>query len=180
MRKPFQRIPALLVASLASLACQPSHPTIDPEAVARYLARERAGGLAAGEGAPQSSLAVRLSVTVVSARGLPDLDPGPGDSDPYVVLSVDGQRHRTSTAEGTADPDWGDTFVVTVAPGAALEASVFDADSLSSDERVAVASVPLPALAVGASERLALPLRGGAAGELVLALRGLPREGELP
>ncbi len=183
MRKPFHRIGGVVVASLLASACQQRDPTLDAEAVARYLARAptEAGtgsGEAAGSRTPEH--ATRLAVTVVGARGLSDLDAGPGDSDPYVVLVVEGQRHRTSTAEGTADPDWGDSFIVEARAGAVLEITVFDADGLSSDERLAVTSLPLPPLKVGAQAELKLPLRGGAAGELTIGLRGLAREGARP
>jgi hypothetical protein len=171
MRKSF----AQLVTTLALLGlvpgCQAPTPALDADAVGRYLART---GQAT---APETRLALRFSLEIVRGAGLPDLDAGPGEGDPYVIASVAGARLRSSIADGTSDPVWGDSFIFEAPPESPLELKVLDADGWS-DEHVATTTVALPALAEGETRELDLPLRNGDAGVLVLRVRGLARPGQ--
>jgi hypothetical protein len=180
MRKPGNRrrpvaFAALAVASVALVGgCSEQHVLSDT-ALGHYLERH---GVQTDPSAPAPVAAPptarRLALTVVSARALPDLDPGPGDSDPYVEVRIDGQRHRTTVIEGSLDPVWGDSFVLDIGAAPVLELMVRDEDGLSSDETIAVVSRVLDPIAVGHTLELELPLRDGAAGYVTLRLTGLP------
>jgi hypothetical protein len=176
---------AAALSAVALVACGgPGAPAATDDALGAYLDRH---GLAApstpagGPSAPPAPpVATRLAITVVSGRDLPDTDPGPGDTDPYVVLSLDGQRHRTTVIEGSLDPVWGDSFVLDVGPSPVLEVSLKDEDSLSSDETLGVVSQVLEPIAVGRTLELEIPFRGGAGGYVTLRLTGLPPRSGAP
>ncbi|HRE91398.1 MAG TPA: C2 domain-containing protein [Myxococcota bacterium] len=117
----------------------------------------------------------RLAITVESATGLPDLDSGPGETDPYVLLEVEGTRHKTSVVEGNLEPIWGDTFIFDVAPGVVLNIKLMDEDSLSSDELVGANSLELPTLMVGETQLLDVAFGQGERGTVRLTLTGMSR-----
>ena len=179
MRKPRNRRRPVAFAALAlgvvvvSAGCSEQHVLSDA-ALGQYLERH---GVRTDPASPPPvappPVARRLALTVVSARGLPDLDPGPGDSDPYVEVRIDGQRHRTTVIEGSLDPVWGDSFVLDIGSAPVLELLVRDEDGLSSDETIAVVSRVLEPLAVGHTLELEIPLRDGAAGYVTIRLTGL-------
>lgn len=129
-------------------------------------------GTAEGQ-APTGPLATRLRITVVRGQGLPDTDAGPGVTDPYVVLDYEGERFKTSVADGTLEPVWGDSFVVDVRPGAALGVTLMDRDAWSSDEKLGVVNDPLPPVRVGETVDLDVPFRGGDFGTVRVTLLGL-------
>lgn len=54
----------------------------------------------------------QLVVTVIRARDLPHVGEHPGD--PYVSVKVDKQLYKTQVREGTAEPEWNESFVFTV------------------------------------------------------------------
>ncbi len=122
---------------------------------------------------PAAPLARRLRVTVVRGEGLPDTDAGPGETDPYVVLDYEGERFKTSVADGTLEPVWGDSFVLDVRPGAALGVTLMDRDAWSSDEKLGVVNDPLPPVHVGERVELDVRFRGGDFGTVRVALLGL-------
>lgn len=124
---------------------------------------------------PVAPLARRLAITVESGTGLPDLDAGPGETDPYVILEVEGQRHKTSVVEGNLEPIWGDTFIFDVAPGVVLNIKLMDEDSLSSDELVGANSLELPSLMVGETQLLDVVFGQGERGTVRLTLTGMNR-----
>jgi hypothetical protein len=175
---------ALIVSAALSACGSPSHPAGSDDALGAYLDRHGLGSPGADVLAPPAPpappVATRLSITVVSGRDLPDTDPGPGDTDPYVVLTVDGQRHRTTVIEGSLTPVWGDSFILDVGPAAVLEVALKDEDSLSSDETLGVVSKVLDPIAVGRTVELEIPFRDGAGGYVTLRLTGLPPRGGRP
>lgn len=120
-------------------------------------------------------LARRIAITVESATGLPDLDAGPGETDPYVILEVEGTRHKTSVVEGNLEPIWGDTFIFDVAPGVVLNIKLMDEDSLSSDELVGANSLELPSLMIGETQLLDVAFGQGERGTVRLTLTGMSR-----
>lgn len=124
---------------------------------------------------PKAAAARRLAITVESAVGLPDLDSGPGETDPYVILEVEGTRHKTSVVEGHLEPIWGDTFIFDVAPGVVLNIKLMDEDSLSSDELVGANSLELPTLMVGETQLLDVVFGQGERGTVRLTLTGMGR-----
>ena len=54
----------------------------------------------------------QLVVTVIRARDLPHVGEHPGD--PYVSVKVDKQLYKTQVRQGTAEPEWNESFVFTV------------------------------------------------------------------
>lgn len=149
-------------------------------AIAAYLERQgldagvaRGGDAVVGDTGPSAVAARRVAITVERGEGIPDLDPGPGESDPYVVLEYEGERHRTSTAEGKADPVWGDTFILDLRPGSTLTVRLYDEDSLTSDELLGTLAVELPVVAPGESKPLVLAFRNGESGKVTLTVTGM-------
>lgn len=175
---------ALAASALALSACSSKAGPSD-DAMQAYLERH---GLATaptstvdgtlgsdGEGAALLPVARRVALTVERAHGLPDLDVGPGETDPYVIVDYEGQRHRSSVVEGSLEPVWGDTFVIDVRPGGVLMVKLMDEDSLSSDEQIGTVSQVLPDLRVGESTTLTFTFRNGEGGTLELTLTGMVR-----
>lgn len=167
----------MAVVGLAAGGC-PSQAGPNDDALAAYL--ERHGITApttidAGAAPVLGPVAQRVAVTVERATGLPDLDSGPGETDPYVMLDYEGQRFRTSVVEGDLDPVWGDTFILDVRPGGVLTVKLMDEDSLSSDEQIGTQSQVLPDLQIGVSITVILTFRNGAGGALTLTVTGMVR-----
>ncbi|MCC6620126.1 MAG: hypothetical protein IT385_02660 [Deltaproteobacteria bacterium] len=177
----------VLVASLSSaLAACPGPTGPSDEAIARYVGD--AGSAATSPGAttpsttpagatrpaPPTGRAKRLAVTVERATGVPDHDTGPGDSDVYVALALDGQRFRTTVASAP-DPSWGDSTVFDARPGATLEVALMDEDSLSSDEKIGIQAVPLPELAEGETTTLEVAYKNGESGRVFITVTGIGR-----
>lgn len=170
----------VVLLATCCFACSPQ-PGPDESAVNAYLERH---GIAprttvasppAGDGAALQPIARRVAVTVERAHGLPDLDNGPGETDPYVILEYEGQRHRSSVREGELEPVWGDTFIIDVRPGGVLVVKLMDEDSLSSDEQVGTVSEVLPDLRIGETITLSPTFRNGEGGTLELTLTGMVR-----
>jgi len=178
----------LAIACLAVLTALgggcPSSSGPNDDAVAAYLERHGItppdaagpGEADAGE-APPAVVARRVALTVERGTGLPDLDSGPGVTDPYVIIDYEGQRHRTSVIEGSLEPVWGDTFILDTRPGGVLVVKLMDEDSLSSDEQLGTLSEVLPELMVGQTRPLTMTFRNGEGGTLVMTVTGMPRPG---
>lgn len=122
---------------------------------------------------PKPKPATRVRITVIGATGLPDLDDGPGVTDPYVKLEYEGQRLKTSIAEGNLEPTWGDSFLIDIKPGAIMQTHLMDHDSLGSDETLGVLSIELPKVAPGEKETLSLAYREGTHGTVTLEVEGV-------
>lgn len=168
-----------LLFGLVGIAACNSAPPPGEGAIAAYLERHgvdagatRDAAVAVGD-VGASAAARRVAITVERGEGIPDLDPGPGESDPYVVLEYEGERHRTSTAEGKADPVWGDTFILDLRPGSTLTVRLYDEDALTSDELLGTLAVELPAVAAGESKALVLAFRNGESGKVTLTVTGM-------
>jgi len=178
----------LALASIGAMSVAGCSSKAEPgdEAMAAYLERHgiappdvAAGDVASADGSVTAvvprATARRIAITVERATGLPDLDSGPGETDPYVALDYEGQRFKTSVVEGELEPVWGDTFIMDVRPGGVLIVKLMDEDSLSSDEQIGTQSQVLPDLAVGESKSLVVTFRNGAGGSLTLTLTGMVR-----
>lgn len=180
MRRP-SPLP-ILAAALAivapSLAACPASDGPSARAVDEYLARH---GVAPTGDVPTPAepaaapLAERVSLTVVSAAGLPDTDDGPGVTDPYVVVEYDGQRFETGVVEGSQEPKWGDSFVFDARSGGILTVSLMDEDAFASDDKLGVVSQTIAPLHIGESRDLELAFRNGEGGTLKLTLTGMAR-----
>lgn len=174
----------VLEATLALTACPGETPPIADDALGAYLNRHGIASPTATNPTevqpptPVIKMARRLSITVVSARDLPDLDSGPGVTDPYVMLQVDGQRHQTTTIEGSLDPVWEDSFILDVGPSPVLELTLKDEDSLSSDKTLGVVSKILQPIPVDTTIELEIPFHAGADDYVTIQLTELgPRDG---
>lgn len=165
-----------LLLTLAPLGCG-GNATPSDEAVSAYLDRSGLNHDAAMSPSPgtPAPIAKRLAITVESGTALPDLDAGPGESDPYVILEIEGQRQRSSVVEGNLEPIWGDTFVFDIGPSGVLVVTLMDEDSLSSDEAFGTMSQPLPTLMVGESTTMDIPFGQGERGTVRLTLTGMAR-----
>jgi hypothetical protein len=168
---------AALVAGALALApplagCSSQAAPTD-EAIARYVGGTSETGATGPDGpAVAAARATRISITVERATGLQDHD-GPGVTDAYVMLEVEGNRARTSVVEGSLTPVWGDSFAFDVRAESVLQLRLMDEDSLASDELIGTVVVPLPLLHVGESvEREAL-FKNGDEGRVTLTLTGL-------
>ena len=170
----------VLVAGLGACS-QPSGPS--DEAIQRYTADRAARGADAGAAvangvahlpvAPEAGARVR--VTAVGGEGLPDADDGPGETDAYLILEYDGERHKTSVAESSLTPTWGDSFELIVRPSESLVITLMDRDgALSSDEKLGVHTEPLPLLKPGEKKIVTVAFRNGEQGTITLELEGLP------
>lgn len=122
----------------------------------------------------EKPLSSMISITVVKAQHLPNLDFGFGKSDPYVVLDYEGQREQSSVVQDSLNPEWGDSFVFPALLGGVLKLTVKDQDFMKSDETIGVTSILMPSLRVGETRLLELPLQQKKDALLVLELVGLP------
>jgi len=152
----------------------------DPVALAEYLIRH---GYVTGQdeapedllvGPPRGPIAQRVALTVESGTGIPDMDFGPGVTDPYVIVEYDGRRWQTSIVEGSLEPVWGDTFVIDVRPGGVLTLTLMDDDFIGSD-MLGVMSMPLEPVRVGERHTFDVAFRHGEMGTITLTLVGLAR-----
>ncbi|MGM0576788.1 MAG: C2 domain-containing protein [Myxococcota bacterium] len=167
MNTTTRRLLPLLLAVLPTAACRDA-PGPTEEALADYAARH--AKQAEGEAdAPRA--ATRVRATVLDGADVPDMDDGPGGTDPYVVLEHDGQRFETSVASDDTAPSWGDSFIVVSRPGAALVITLMDEDT-TTDERVGVVSRAMPRLAPGEEQTMVVRF-GGEGGRVRLHLEGL-------
>jgi hypothetical protein len=144
-----------------------------PAAAPAPIATEAAGPPAVPvAAAPEAPAARQMRVTILDGKGLYDADDGFGETDGFVTVEVDGERFKTSVAEGTLEPVWGDSFVFEAPPGAVMTITLFDSD-VTTDERLGVVSLALPGLAPGGSEERPIGFRDGAMGTIRLRLEGL-------
>ncbi|XP_027343169.1 elicitor-responsive protein 3-like [Abrus precatorius] len=92
---------------------------------------------------PQGSLEVLL----VSAKGLENTD-FLSNMDPYVILTCRTQKQQSSVASGKgSDPEWNENFVFNVSEGVSeLNLKIMDSDTLTADDFVGEATIPLVAL----------------------------------
>ena len=93
-----------------------------------------------------------LAVTVLRARELAAKDEN-GYSDPYALLRVGTQEHRTKTVPISLNPVWDETFEFThVPPGALLRVALYDEDRMKEDDFLGEALVPLDSAATPSPE----------------------------
>ena len=162
----------LFVAASGWFACKGDSGPSDA-ALKQYVERHKPAPDAA-VAPPKARAASRIRVTVVKGTGLPDTDDGPGETDPYVKLEYEGERYKTSVAEGTLEPVWGDSFIIDFRDQGVLTVTLMDHDSFpSADEKLGVRTEPIDAIAPGEKRSLELKFREGKQGTLTLELQGL-------
>ncbi|MER5776781.1 C2 domain-containing protein [Streptomyces sp. NPDC002039] len=118
-----------------------------------------------------------LRVTVVGARNLKHEDGLLGKNDPYAVVSVGAQSHRTKTVRAAGSTvTWNETFTFT-APSAEddLELQLMDDDLLKADP-IGHARIPVQDIAIGETRESWHQVGEGskARGEVHLQITGEP------
>ncbi|XP_066398477.1 GTPase activating protein 1-like [Miscanthus floridulus] len=100
----------------------------------------------AGESEQMSSLPGGfLSVRVLRGINLVSCDAK--GSDPYVVLSLDGQKLKTSVIKKTVNPVWNEDLTLAVMDASApIKLEVFDKDTFSKDDMMGDAEFDIEAL----------------------------------
>lgn len=161
---------AVALSLAAPLAGCSSSAAPTDEAIASYVGSP--GETSSAGAAASAPRATRISVTVERAIGLQDHD-GPGVTDPYVMLEVEGNRARTSVVEGSLTPVWGDSFAFDIRADSILQLRLMDEDSLSSDELIGTVVVALPSLHVGESVEREAVFKNGDEGRVTLTIVGL-------
>jgi len=113
----------------------------------------------------QEAFAGVLEVKLVSASELAAGDVT-GQSDPYVMLSVNGSAARSRTQRFTRSPTWNETLRLFVRdPGSdTLRLRVMDEDFIKEDDTLGVALLSLADLADGNAHELDVPVVGGGVG----------------
>ena len=103
---------------------------------------------------------------------LPLSDAVPGYSDPYCVLTLGQQKHKSRTEVHNLKPVWNQTFdfQVTNPNSDAIKVEVFDFDSVGSDDSLGHTTVKLNQLLRGQEQNIWVKLEGGEVGENVMAM----------
>ncbi|MFE2554339.1 C2 domain-containing protein [Streptomyces sp. NPDC059355] len=118
-----------------------------------------------------------LRVTVVGARNLHHEDGLLGKNDPYAVVSVGAQRHRTKTVrEAGSDVTWNETFTFTAqSTESDLDLQLMD-DDLLKDDRIGRARIPVRDILIGETRESWYQVGEGskARGEVLLKITGEP------
>ncbi|KAL6071210.1 RPS6 protein kinase [Balamuthia mandrillaris] len=83
-----------------------------------------------------------LTVTAVEGSSLAAKDMG-GTSDPYCILSVDGQKAKTKVKKKTLDPKWNETFTFKVYSPTTIHLEVWDKDLFTADDFLGQVDIPL-------------------------------------
>ena len=106
-----------------------------------------------------------LQVQLLSAADLAAGDIT-GQSDPYVVLSVNDSAHRSATRRFTRSPRWDETARLFVREPQAdtLRLRVMDEDLLKEDDTLGVAFLPLGPLCDGADHTVSVPVQAAGVG----------------
>jgi len=113
-----------------------------------------------------------LRITLVEAKNLMKMDFGffgnPGNSDPYVTLSVGAKKFKSQIVKKTVDPVYGETWeaVVEVVKGQRLDIEVWDFDQGMADEFMGRASVPISSLADRGATDLWINLEDATSGKV--------------
>lgn len=109
---------------------------------------------------PDPSAEGVLKVEVVQAQGIADMDFGfAGDTDPYVVVEVNGKWQSTDIIEGSLNPVWNQVFEFHIhSPEAEQVNFMLWDDDEGQDTLVATCSVNLNSLVEKEAQSLVLPL----------------------
>ena len=84
-----------------------------------------------------------LTVSLLEARELAPKDKR-GTSDPYVILTLGGERRKSKTIPRNLNPKWNESFALAVYDlQEMLQVEVFDKDLLSKDDFLGCVSLPV-------------------------------------
>eukprot|EP01094_Clydonella_sp_ATCC50884_P016025 TRINITY_DN2671_c0_g1_i1.p1 TRINITY_DN2671_c0_g1~~TRINITY_DN2671_c0_g1_i1.p1 ORF type:complete len:395 (+),score=27.44 TRINITY_DN2671_c0_g1_i1:24-1187(+) len=106
----------------------------------------------------------KLRVRLIAGSNLIAADSN-GKSDPYCVISVPGDKHKSKVKKKTLEPQWDETFELKVQPTDKVKIAVYDKDTFSSDDSLGVGYAPLTGLKRGQEMVAWIPLTGGEFGE---------------
>ncbi|KAM1104467.1 hypothetical protein ACFX2I_012793 [Malus domestica] len=111
-----------------------------------------------------------LSVKLKKGLELPAMDPW-GTSDPYVIMTLDGQVVKSKVKWGTKEPTWNEdfSFNIKLPPTKNLQVAAWDANLVSPHKRMGNASISLEDLCDGNLHEVVVELEGmGGGGKLLL------------
>ncbi|KAM1984987.1 hypothetical protein ACFXTH_012853 [Malus domestica] len=111
-----------------------------------------------------------LSVKLKKGLELPAMDPW-GTSDPYVIMTLDGQVVKSKVKWGTKEPTWNEDFSFNIKLPATknLQVAAWDANLVSPHKRMGNASISLEDLCDGNLHEVVVELEGmGGGGKLLL------------
>jgi len=115
-----------------------------------------------------------LEVTIVSCKGLPDLDGAFNLTDAYVIVQLGTKKERTKAVGGKLDPKFEKDNVFEfnikdVALQSRIRFRVMDKDTFSPDDLIGKASIEVSKAKAKAGEEIELPLVGVSDGETHLS-----------
>ncbi|KAB2599906.1 hypothetical protein D8674_010177 [Pyrus ussuriensis x Pyrus communis] len=110
-----------------------------------------------------------LSVKLKKGLELPAMDPW-GTSDPYVIMTLDGQVVKSKVKWGTKEPTWNEdfSFNIKLPPSKNLQVAAWDANLVSPHKRMGNASISLEDLCDGNLHEVLVELEGMGGGGKVL------------
>ncbi|XP_048423788.1 uncharacterized protein LOC103941626 [Pyrus x bretschneideri] len=110
-----------------------------------------------------------LSVKLKKGLELPAMDPW-GTSDPYVIMTLDGQVVKSKVKWGTKEPTWNEdfSFNIKLPPTKNLQVAAWDANLVSPHKRMGNASISLEDLCDGNLHEVLVELEGMGGGGKVL------------
>ncbi|KAM1746319.1 hypothetical protein ACFX11_012960 [Malus domestica] len=111
-----------------------------------------------------------LSVKLKKGLELPAMDPW-GTSDPYVIMTLDGQVVKSKVKWGTKEPTWNEdfSFNIKLPRTKNLQVAAWDANLVSPHKRMGNASISLEDLCDGNLHEVVVELEGmGGGGKLLL------------
>jgi len=122
-----------------------------------------------------------LKVHLIRAKNLPKMDRF-GTADPYCIMNLDSQQHRSQTIKNRLDPLWDEDFEFEVfsEEGATLHMTLFDKDFggsvgiISHDDVIGYVDVPLGSIQNG--QEVWLPVSQAKSGEVLLQMTLVPLE----
>jgi hypothetical protein len=122
----------------------------------------------------QQPITGQLQVTLVEARGLNSKD-FLSRSDPYVILSMNGIRHKSRVIKNNANPRWMETFTFGVSnPNIdIIRLEVVDRDFFTPDDVIGYADLPIGGLQRGVPRDEWVPLRGHQNSQIHVTLTAL-------
>uniref|UniRef100_A0A7M5X7A4 Phosphatidylinositol-3-phosphatase n=1 Tax=Clytia hemisphaerica TaxID=252671 RepID=A0A7M5X7A4_9CNID len=91
----------------------------------------------------RSSRKAWLKVSILQAKELPAMDPGPnGKADPYCIVKFGNEEHITTVQQRTTEPVWNETFIFEV-DNIPQTAFPFSANARNSNGKLKITQVPL-------------------------------------
>ena len=118
-----------------------------------------------------------LHLELLGAKNLVKADIA-GKSDPYAIITLGDQTHKTDTVKNTQNPEWnfGVDFTIDDATPDSLKIKVFDQDKIGKDKSLGFVSLPVQVLLNDSDPNINrwIPLDGVKSGEVLVATNFRP------